>query len=136
MSSSTPKPGAKPGQHAKNDDPGDGLSILDMAGLPPLQLRVMRLILRGVELSYAGLCDAVDTLPPEERLARAQLDETISDLIKQQWVTVQNGRYKANLHRKSNRNVSDFTLPRQKRQASSLRTIWDSLERGGKKDEK
>ncbi len=129
MSTPTSKSGSP--NAPKGDDLSEGLSILDMAGLPPLQLRVMRLVLRGVELSYSGLCEAVDKLPEAERLGRAQLDETLGDLIKQQWVTLQSGRYKANLHRKSNRTVSDFAVPRQKRQGSTLRSIWDNLERGG-----
>src|SRR5579859_401087 len=75
-----------PNAETKPEPPGEGLSVLDLAALPSAQLRVMRVLLRGVELSYEALCDAIDTLPQAERLSRPELDATLGVLIEQQWL--------------------------------------------------
>jgi hypothetical protein len=125
-----------PTAETKPEPPGEGLSVLDLAALPSAQLRVMRVLLRGVELSYEALCAAIDNLPQTERLSRSELDAALRVLLEQQWLvrTESNTpyKYKANLHRKSNRTISEFAPPRSRRQGSTLRNVWDSLEKSDK----
>ncbi len=99
-----------------------------MAALPPVQIKVMRVILHEVEVTYANLCAAMDSLPSTERLSRAELDEVLQALIVQQWILFNNNHYKVNLAHKSSRTLSEFTPPRRK-SGASLRGIWDSIEK-------
>ena len=121
-----------------SDRPEEGLSILDLASLSAAQLQVMRIILRDIEVSYESLCASTDQLPAEERLSRAALDSTLQELVEKEWLIVRDADaakvFKANLRRKSSRTVSDFVAPRSRHggTSSSLRNIWDSIE----KDEK
>src|SRR5579859_7692446 len=75
-----------PRAERKPEPPGEGLSVLDLATLPSAQLRVMRVLLRGVEMSYEALCAAIDSLPKFEQLSRSELDATLRLLIEQQWL--------------------------------------------------
>lgn len=125
-----------PAAQTKPEPLGEGLSVLDLAALPSVQLRVMRILLRGIEMTYDALCAAVDGLPQTERLSRSDLDAALRVLVEQQWLirtepTVPY-KYKANLHRKSNRTISEFAPPHSRRQGSTLRNVWDSLEKGDK----
>jgi len=126
------------GDQAAPGQSEDGLSILDLASLSAAQLQVMRIILREVELSYEALCASIDKLPAAERLSRPDVDSTLADLLQKDWLieTRVDGhkQYKANLRRKSSRTVSDFVAPRSRRgsTSSSLRNIWDSLEKDDK----
>src|SRR5258708_17772422 len=92
-----------PNAETKPEPPGEGLSVLDLATLPSAQLRVMRVLLRGVEMSYEGLCAAIDSLPPTEQLSRTELDSALRVLIEQQWlIRTEHStpfQYKANLQR-------------------------------------
>jgi hypothetical protein len=98
----------------------------------------MRIILREIEVSYGALCDGIGKLPKADQLSRDDMDSTLRDLLQKEWLVeldVNNQKvYKANLRRKSSRTVSDFVAPRSRRggTSSSLRNIWDSIE----KDEK
>ena len=115
---------------------GEGLSVLDLASLPSAQLRVMRVLLRGVEMSYEALCTAIENLPQHEQLSRTELDTTLRVLVDERWlIRVEQSvpqRFKANLHRKSNRTISEFAPPRSSRRGSTLRNIWESLDKRDK----
>src|SRR5579872_1861915 len=104
---------------SQSESSGEGLSVLELAALPPAQLRVMRVLLRGVEMSYEALCAAVDNLPHDEQLSRPELDGALRVLVEQQWLIPSNPnaphKYKANLHRKSSRTLSEFAPPRSHR---------------------
>ncbi len=121
-----------------SDRPDEGLSILDLASLSAAQLQVMRIILRDVAVSYEFLCASIDKLPVAERLSRTALNETLQELADKDWLLVidvdADKVYKANLRRKSSRTVSDFVAPRSRRAgtSSSLRNIWDSIEKDDK----
>ena len=130
---SDPKDKAEPNPDSEGS--GKGLSVLDLASLSPLELRIMRVLLREVELGYADLCSTLERLPAAEQMSRQQIDETITQLVDTRWLMLNDGLYRVNLARKSTRNVSDFAPPRQRTSGSTLRNIWDSIEHGGKKDD-
>ena len=80
-------------------------SALDIAELPAPQRRIVRLLLRELEMTYPGLCQAVDALPPAERFSRAEMDEGLAALTRQGWL-IRLGEadlktYKVNLRRKA-----------------------------------
>src|SRR5271165_3277065 len=74
------------GDKAAPGHPEDGLSILDLASLSAVQLQVMRIVLRDVEVSYSVLCDGIDKLPAAEWLSRADLDNILLDLLQKEWL--------------------------------------------------
>jgi hypothetical protein len=82
-----------------------GITPLDLAGLPPALRKIMRLMLREIQLSYPDLCNAMDAIPAAERLSRADLDSALSTLYQQSWlIRIGEGEraiYKVNLRRRA-----------------------------------
>jgi hypothetical protein len=83
----------------------EGLSPLDLQGLPPLMRKVMRYMLREYEMSYIEIRAWAAELPEAERPSEANLDEALETLSKQFWL-IKRGegdrvRYQANLRRKA-----------------------------------
>ena len=95
-----------------------GITPLDLAGLPPALRKIMRLMLRELQMTYPRLCEAMDSMPEAERLTRDDLQVTLSTLTQQFWlIRIGEGEkaiYKVNLRR---------------RQGSTLASgIWSSLD--------
>jgi len=105
-----------------------GISPLDLATLPPKLRKIMRMMLREIEMTQEQLREATANLPEGERLTDAELKDALDNLTKQSWL-IQLGQdtvstYKVNLKRKG---------------PSSLASgIWATLEdrMGSEKEEK
>ena len=82
-----------------------GITALDLADLPPALRKIMRLMLRKLQMNYPQLCEAIDNLPENERLSRADLDLSLENLTQQAWLTRlgegPRAVYKVNLKAKS-----------------------------------
>ena len=83
----------------------EGLSPLDLQGLPPLMRKVMRYMLREYEMSHAEILEWAAGLPEAERPSEADLNEALETLSKQFWL-IKRGEgervhYQANLRRKA-----------------------------------
>ena len=83
----------------------NGISVLDLADLPPALRKIMKLMLRQLQMNYNQLCEAVEQMPEDERLTRVQLDKALMELSEQAWL-IQVGQgeraiYKVNLRRKA-----------------------------------
>jgi hypothetical protein len=80
-----------------------GLSILDLADLPAGQRKLMRLMLREVELTDRELREAVASWPEEDHMSDDELKSTLDALVSNLWL-IRMGeerlRYRANLRRK------------------------------------
>ncbi len=63
-----------------------GITALDLAELSPALRKIMRLMLRELQMSYPRLCEAMDALPEKDRLTRDGLDESLSTLTQQSWL--------------------------------------------------
>ncbi|MDH5506385.1 MAG: hypothetical protein OEZ02_04125 [Anaerolineae bacterium] len=87
-----------------NRDDEGGLSPLDLKDLPSPLRKIMRIMLRKVEITSAELFVAVGEMPEDDRLNKDELLEVLKALIKQGWlITLGEGegmRYKVNLRRK------------------------------------
>ena len=82
-----------------------GITALDLADLPPALRKIMRLMLRQLQMDYPQLCEAMEKMPEDERLSRADLDNALKTLSQQAWL-IQIGEgeraiYKVNLRRKA-----------------------------------
>jgi len=82
-----------------------GITALDLADLPPALRKIMRLMLRKIQLKYSELCEAMEQMPEDERLSPADLDRSLKLLVEQAWLIQIGGNeraiYKVNLRRKS-----------------------------------
>lgn len=82
-----------------------GITALDLMDLPPALRKIMRLMLRELQMSYPRLCEAMDAMPETDRLTRADLDSALSTLAQQFWLIQigegQKAVYKVNLRRKA-----------------------------------
>ena len=81
-----------------------GISPLDLASLPPRLRKIMRMMLREVEMTYVQLQEATAEMPEADRLNEAELKEALESLTKQSWL-IKLGQddvvtYKVNLKRK------------------------------------
>ena len=52
-----------------------GITALDLADLPPALRKIMRLMLRRLQLSYPQLCEAMDAMPEAERLPIGHVEQ-------------------------------------------------------------
>ena len=82
-----------------------GITVLDLADLPPALRKIMKLMLRQLQMNYPQLVTTIEQLPEDERLTRDNLDEALERLVEQAWL-VQIGEgeraiYKVNLRRKA-----------------------------------
>ena len=88
----------------EDKQPEGGITPLDLAGLPPALRKIMRLMLRELQMPYPGLCEAMDSMPEADRLTRDDLQDALSTLTEQAWlIRVGEGDkaiYKVNLRRK------------------------------------
>ena len=82
-----------------------GITALDLADLSPALRKIMRLMLRELQLSYSEITNAIASFPESERLAAKDLDEALDTLTRQAWlVRIGEGEkavYKVNLRRKA-----------------------------------
>jgi hypothetical protein len=89
----------------ENKQDEGGITALDLADLPAPLRKIMRLMLRELQLSHAQLQEAVAALPEAERIPAAELDRSLAMLTDQAWL-IRTGRdekaiYKVNLRRKA-----------------------------------
>lgn len=97
---------------------GTGITALDLAELPPALRKIMRMMLRELELNYPQLLEAMKAMSREKRMSRTDLNSALNTLTAQQWlIRVGEGEqaiYKINLKRRS---------------ASSLPTgVWTAMD--------
>ena len=88
-----------------------GITALDLADLPPPLRKIMRLMLREIQMDYPRLCEVIDAMPEADRLTRADLDSTLDTLSQQGWlIRIGEGQkaiYKANMRRKAGSTLAD-----------------------------
>ena len=87
-----------------------GITALDLADLPPALRRIMRLMLRELQLGYPEITKAVASFPDSERVAPKDLDDALDVLTRQAWLIRlgegQKAIYKVNLRRKAGSNLA------------------------------
>lgn len=111
------------GKRLENKEDEGGISALDLASLSPPLRKIMRLMLREVEMSYPALCEAAAELPGG--MSQEELDQALDELHKQSWL-IKMGQgsvinYKVNL--------------RRKRGSQLTGGIWDALDHRIKKSD-
>ena len=88
-----------------------GITALDLADLQPSLRKIMRLMLRELQMNYPRLCEAMDGMAEAERLSHADLDDALDTLTKQFWlIRLGEGEraiYKVNLRRKSGSTLAE-----------------------------
>lgn len=105
-----------------------GISPLDLASLPPKLRKIMRMMLREIEMTHEQLRDATAKLPEADRLSESELKDALDNLTKQSW-----------LIRLGQGDVSTYKVNLKRKGPSSLASgIWATLEdrMGGDKEEK
>lgn len=89
----------------KDQQKDGGISPLDLAKLPPSLRKIMRLMLRELQMSYPRMCEVMDSMPESDRLTRDELDSALSSLTEQFWLIrigeKEKAIYKVNLRRKA-----------------------------------
>lgn len=82
-----------------------GITALDLADLPPALRKIMRLMLRQLEMTYPQLVEAMANMPEAEKLSQKDLDEALNTLSQQFWLMRfgegERATYKVNLRRKA-----------------------------------
>ena len=95
-----------------------GITVLDLADLPPALRKIMKLMLRQLQMNYVQLSAVMEQFPESERLTRNNLDEALEKLVEQAWlIKIGEGEraiYKVNLRRKAGSQLGE--------------NIWQSLD--------
>ncbi len=82
----------------------EGISALDLAQLPQNLRRVMRLMLREIEMTRTAIVEAIDNMPEDQHLSNTELDEALKTLSQQGWLICRGEgerlNYAVNLRRK------------------------------------
>ncbi len=104
-----------------------------MTDLPTAQRRIMRMMMRRMEMSDAELRRALEALPEGERLGAAEFDEAIAWLTSQNWLAAsgeaESLRYRVNYRRRGEHELTQVK-PRRRSGAGLGKTIWEALESG------
>ncbi len=83
----------------------EGITAGDIAELPPALRKIMRLMLREVEMTYTAIYAALDAMPAADRLSRADIDQALKTLTTQNWLICRGEgehlNYAVNLRRKA-----------------------------------
>ncbi len=82
----------------------EGITAGDIADLPLPLRRIMRLILREVEMTHNAICEAVEAMPGPDQLSRQAVIDALDELTRQNWL-IRRGEgerlnYMVNLRRK------------------------------------
>jgi hypothetical protein len=81
-----------------------GITPLDLADLPPALRKIMRLMLRELQMNYPRLREVMDSMSETDRLSADELDEALATLTDQFWLirigAGENAIYKVNLRRR------------------------------------
>ncbi len=82
----------------------EGITILDLAELPPNLKHIMKIMLREHELAFEEINQTNLELPDEDRLTPEQLQEALNELTRQFWLICrgegERRRYQVNLRYK------------------------------------
>jgi hypothetical protein len=108
---------------------GSGVTTLDLADLPSPLPRLMRLMLRRVEMTRAEISAEISQFPEADRLTDEELDEALSGLILHGWIARNDEQseplYRVNLRRKLTA-AAAAAAPRR-RAGALAQGIWESL---------
>ena len=63
-----------------------GITALDLVGLPPALRKIMRLMLRELQMTYPRLTEAMESMPEAERLSLDDLQSALDTLTQQFWL--------------------------------------------------
>ena len=103
----------------ENREKEGGITPLDLADLPPRLRKLMRFMLREVEITRADLGTAIQSMPKADQLNDKELDQSLKALVKQSWLIALGEsepiRYRVNLRRKKTLDLDA--------------SIWNALEK-------
>jgi hypothetical protein len=96
----------------------EGISAGDIAQLPPALRKIMRLMLREVEMTYGAIRIAMEEVAAPDKLSRIELDQALENLTRQSW-----------LIRRGEGESLNFTVNLRRKAGSQLGTsFWTSLD--------
>jgi hypothetical protein len=82
-----------------------GISAIDLLDLPPALKRIMRIMLREVQMTHGRILEVLEGLPAEQRMAQPELEQALQTLADQAWlIRIGEGEraiYKVNVRRKA-----------------------------------
>jgi len=83
----------------------EGISPIEIASLPPNMRKIMRIMLREVEMTRSQLVELIENMPAADRMSLEDMDEALKTLSKQGWLICRGEgeriNYQANLRRKA-----------------------------------
>lgn len=109
----------------------EGISLIEIAQLPPNLRKVMRIMLRELEITRKSLINEIDKLPEDDRLENDELLYSLETLTKQNWLISRGDdesiNYQVNLRRKSGSSLAkSFWVQLDDRIAAQKATLQNS----------
>jgi len=82
----------------------DGLSPIQIASLPPTERKIIRMLLRELEMAHDDIWEALQALPEGEQPTHDEMEAALEYLANESWVIRMgegdNRKYEPNLRRK------------------------------------
>jgi hypothetical protein len=95
----------------ENREGEGGISPLDLGDLPSQLKKLMRHMLREVEVPFDKIWEHIQTLPEDEQMTKDDLGAALSTLTNQGWIIAlgekDTVRYRVNLRHKPRSNLAD-----------------------------
>jgi hypothetical protein len=96
----------------------EGISAGDIASLPPSLRKIMRMMLREIEMTRTAIDSTMEAVAPADRLSSAELDQALDTLVKQNW-----------LIRRGEGERLNYTVNLRRKAGSALdQNFWNSLD--------
>ncbi len=96
----------------------EGISTLDIADLPSNLRRIMRIMLREVEITQNDLEAKIARLPEDVQLSKEELDNALAELTTQGWL----------IKRGLGKNITYQVNLRRRAGSALANSIWSKLE--------
>lgn len=91
--------------HIEDKQQEGGITALDLVELSPPLRKIMRLMLRQLQMTYLQLCEVMKDWPESDRMAPQELGQALEVLTKQFWLIRlgdgERATYRVNLRRKA-----------------------------------
>jgi len=121
-----------------NVDANTGFSTLDMMFFPAPVRRILRMMMRKVEMSYDELRKQIDELPEEKRPLPEEIDESLDALVKIGWLAMTmtgNARvYRLEMGIKAGSAVTKASPEASTK--STISHLWDTFDEAAENEEK
>ncbi|MGF1504919.1 MAG: hypothetical protein ACFB51_07285 [Anaerolineae bacterium] len=117
-------------------DSSTGISTIDMMGMPGPMRRIIRIMLRKTELTYAEIKEACAQLPESKRPTVPEIDEALEALVEMEWLFRIEGDdeesvvYSVKMSKKEGSDLSRSGTRGKRHSSAVMKNLWEAVDEG------